>query len=78
MNEKLDQCKKGFKLSPFKKGTQSHMDNNYSKQGANVGSGVRVLAHLMGDGITLLKRLNVGVVMDLIYIGIVLTILIGN
>ena len=40
-NEKIDQRKNGFKPSPFRKGTRSHTDNNYSKQGPNASNGVK-------------------------------------
>ena len=36
MNEKINQRKKWFRTSPFRKGTKSHTGNNYSKQGVNV------------------------------------------
>ena len=40
-NEKIDQHKNGFKPSPFRKGTRSHTDNNYSKQDPNASNGAK-------------------------------------
>ena len=37
----LDQCKKGFKPSPFKKGTRGHTDNNYNRPSSTNRNGVK-------------------------------------
>ena len=40
-NEKMDQCRKGYKPSPFRKGTRSHTDNNYNKSGSIINNGTK-------------------------------------
>ena len=37
----MDQLKKGFKPSPFRKGEKSNTDNNYNKIGTTISSGIK-------------------------------------
>ena len=37
----MDQRRKGFKTSPFRKWTRSHIDNNYNRQGSTNNNGVK-------------------------------------
>ena len=39
--EKIDQRKKGFKPTPFGKGTRGHTDKNYNKRGSTNRNGVK-------------------------------------
>ena len=37
----MDQRRKGYKPSPFRKGTRSHTDNNYNKSGSIINNGTK-------------------------------------
>ena len=54
----MDQRKKGFKPSPFRKGEKSHTDKKYSKQGANTSSGVKGINTSNGGSNTTTKEVK--------------------
>ena len=44
----MDQCRKGFKPYPFRKGTRSHPDNNYNRKGSTNINGVKGIGNSSG------------------------------
>ena len=54
--EKIDQRRKGFKPSPFGKGTRGHTDKNYDKRGSINSNGERVSKLPVEDGIVTYKH----------------------
>ena len=69
-NENMDQRKKGFKPSPFRKGTTIHTDNNYSRQGSTNKNGVNGIVTSIGGWNNNSKEVKCCDVMDLTYIEI--------
>ena len=54
----MDQRKKGLKPSPFRKGSKSHIDNNYNKQGTYISIGVKGSNTSNGVGNNTLKEVK--------------------
>ena len=71
----LDQCKKGFKTSPFKKGTRSHTDNNYNRPSSTNINDVKSIENSSGWWNNISKDVKCRDVMDLTYTKISHTIL---
>ena len=49
-NEKMDQCRKGFKPSHFIKGTRSQTDNNYNRTCSINNNGTKVIRNFNSRG----------------------------
>ena len=46
--EKINQRRKGFKPSPFGKGTRGHTDKNYNRRGSTNSNGVKSIKNSSG------------------------------
>ena len=74
----MDQPRKGYKNSPFRKGTRIHMDNTYNRSGSVINNGTKVQGLSIVDGIITRRKSNARIVMDFICTENALTIVTGK